>query len=93
MVTADAIRFGARDRLFIGHHMDQDKPDDNAIILQLGGADPDALAEAIALAESYDYAEYNLNVGCPSDRVQSGRFGAALMADPVLVGELVSAMR
>ena len=93
MVTADAIRFGARDRLLNGHHMDQDKPDDNAIILQLGGADPDALAEAIALAESYDYAEYNLNVGCPSDRVQSGRFGAALMADPVLVGELVSAMR
>jgi tRNA-dihydrouridine synthase A len=45
------------------------------------------------MAESYDYAEYNLNVGCPSDRVQSGRFGAALMADPVLVGELVSAMR
>ena len=93
MVTADAIRFGARDRLLNGHHMDQDKPDDNAIILQLGGADPDALAEAIAMAESYDYAEYNLNVGCPSDRVQSGRFGAALMADPVLVGELVSAMR
>jgi tRNA-dihydrouridine synthase A len=93
MVTADAIRHGDRDRLLDGHHLDHDKSPDNAVILQLGGANPDALAEAITMAESYAYAEYNLNVGCPSDRVQSGRFGAALMADPVLVGELVAAMR
>ncbi|MGB2436880.1 MAG: tRNA dihydrouridine(20/20a) synthase DusA [Candidatus Puniceispirillales bacterium] len=93
MVTADAIRHGDRDRLLDGHHLDHDKSSDNAIILQLGSANPDALAEAVTMAESYAYAEYNLNVGCPSDRVQSGRFGAALMADPVLVGELVSAMR
>ena len=90
MVTADAIRHGQRDRLLSGHHIDNQ---DDAIILQLGGADPEALAEAVRLAEPYQYAEYNLNVGCPSDRVQSGRFGAALMAEPELVADLVAAMK
>lgn len=92
MITADAIRFGARERLLSGHHINHDNPTSDPTILQLGGANPDALAEAINLAEPFGYSEYNLNVGCPSDRVQSGRFGAALMADPVLVGELVAAM-
>ena len=90
MVTADAIRHGQRDRLLSGHHIDNQ---DDGIILQLGGADPEALAEAVRLAEPYEYAEYNLNVGCPSDRVQSGRFGAALMAEPELVADLVAAMK
>ena len=93
MVTANAIRFGNVERLLAGHHNAPNYQPDQAIILQLGGADPDALADAIRIAEPYGYAEYNLNVGCPSDRVQSGQFGAALMADPVLVGELVAAMQ
>ncbi len=90
MVTADAIRHGQRDRLLSGHHLNGQ---DDSIILQLGGSDPAALAEAVRLAEPYQYAEYNLNVGCPSDRVQSGRFGAALMAEPKLVADLVAAMK
>ena len=90
MVTADAIRYGQRDRLLSGHHIDNQ---DDGIILQLGGSNPEALAEAVRLAEPYQFAEYNLNVGCPSDRVQSGRFGAALMAEPNLVADLIAAMK
>lgn len=63
------------------------------VALQLGGSDPAELAKAIRLAEDYAYAEINLNVGCPSDRVQSGRFGACLMAEPDLVADCVRAMR
>ena len=61
--------------------------------LQLGGSDPAQLAEAVRIAQDYAYAEINLNVGCPSDRVQSGKFGACLMAEPDLVAECVRAMR
>jgi tRNA-dihydrouridine synthase A len=74
MVTADAVIHGDRDRLLA-----QAPEDINAgvpVALQLGGSDPDRLAEATNLAAGYGYAEINLNVGCPSDRVQSGRFGA-----------------
>src|SRR5690606_7874026 len=63
------------------------------VALQLGGSDPGDLAEAIRIAEPFGYAEYNLNVGCPSDRVQSGKFGACLMAEPDLVADAVRAMR
>jgi tRNA-dihydrouridine synthase A len=63
------------------------------VALQLGGSNPAELAKAIRMAEDYAYAEINLNVGCPSDRVQSGRFGACLMAEPDLVAECVRAMR
>ena len=63
------------------------------VALQLGGSDPAELAKAVGLAEDYAYAEINLNVGCPSDRVQSGRFGACLMAEPDLVADCVRAMR
>ena len=90
MITADAIRFGKREALLGGHHQGGG---DTHIVLQLGGACPESLAEAVRLAEPYQYAEYNLNVGCPSSRVQSGRFGAALMAEPQLVAELVAAMK
>jgi len=89
MVTADAIRYGKIDRLLSGHHQDGHDP---AVVLQLGGADPDALGAAVELARPYGYAEYNLNVGCPSDRVQSGRFGACLMAEPELVASCTRAM-
>ena len=106
MVTADAIIHGDRDRLLAGHHTDHHGADDaaddaagandaanaDAVILQLGGSDPEKLARAITLAAPYHYAEYNLNVGCPSDRVQSGRFGACLMAEPELVADCMAAM-
>ena len=62
------------------------------VALQLGGSDPTELAHCARLAEQWGYDEVNLNVGCPSDRVQNGRFGACLMAEPTLVGECVSAM-
>ena len=78
MVTADAIIHGQRERLLGGAHV---AAGDTRVVLQLGGSDPDRLAEAIHLAEPWGYAEYNLNVGCPSDRVQSGPFGACLMAE------------
>ena len=87
MVTTGAMLHGPRDRLLAFH------PDEHPVALQLGGSDPAALAECARIAEELGYDEVNLNVGCPSDRVQSGRFGACLMAEPDLVAELVSAMR
>src|SRR5690606_9740145 len=68
-------------------------PVEHPVALQLGGSDPAELAAAVRIAEGFGYDEINLNVGCPSDRVQSGRFGACLMAEPELVAECVRAMR
>jgi tRNA-dihydrouridine synthase A len=68
-------------------------PDEHPLALQLGGSDPDDLAACARLAEDWGYDEVNLNVGCPSDRVQNGRFGACLMAEPGLVAECVDALR
>jgi tRNA-dihydrouridine synthase A len=87
MITAQAIRHGDRARL-LGFDS-REKP----VALQLGGSDPILLAEAARRGEGFDYDEINLNVGCPSDRVQEGRFGACLMAEPHLVAECVAAMR
>lgn len=87
MVTADAVLRGNRERL-----LGFDKRE-YPVALQLGGAEPLKLAEAAKIGEDFGYAEINLNVGCPSDRVQSGRFGACLMREPELVGECVAAMR
>ncbi len=87
MVTAEAVIRGDRLRL-IGF----DKAE-HPVAVQLGGSEPQRLAEAAKIAEGFGYDEVNLNVGCPSDRVQSGRFGACLMREPELVGECVSAMR
>jgi tRNA-dihydrouridine synthase A len=87
MVTAHAILHGDRARLLA--HAASDDP----VALQVGGSDPAALAEAAAIGEGFGYAEINLNVGCPSDRVQEGRFGACLMAEPALVGDCVAAMK
>src|SRR5579872_5814757 len=87
MVTADAVVFGARERL-IGFDAFE-----HPLALQLGGADPRRLAEAAAIGADFGYDEINLNCGCPSDRVQSGRFGACLMREPALVGEGVAAMK
>jgi tRNA-dihydrouridine synthase A len=87
MVTADAILRGDRARL-----LDFDARE-HPVALQLGGSDPVALAEAARIAEDFGYDEVNLNVGCPSDRVQSGRFGACLMREPALVADCMAAMR
>ncbi|WP_158048147.1 tRNA dihydrouridine(20/20a) synthase DusA [Skermanella pratensis] len=87
MVTTGAILHGPRERLLAFN------PEEHPVALQLGGSDPRALAECARVAEGFGYDEINLNVGCPSDRVQSGRFGACLMAEPDLVADLVAAMR
>ncbi len=85
MVTAAAVIHGPRDRLLShgGEH---------PVALQLGGSDPTELAQAVRIATPYGYDEINLNVGCPSDRVQSGCFGAVLMERPALVADCVAAM-
>jgi len=67
-------------------------PGEHPVALQLGGSNPDALAQAAHMGATHGYDEINLNLGCPSDRVQSGRFGACLMAEPELVGDCVTAM-
>jgi tRNA-dihydrouridine synthase A len=87
MLTAPAIIHGDRERLLACDARE------HPVALQLGGSDPMALAEAADIGASFGYVEINLNVGCPSDRVQEGRFGACLMAEPGLVAACVSAMR
>lgn len=87
MVTALAIRHGDRQRL-LGFDL-REQP----VALQIGGSDPALLAEAARVGEDWGYTEINLNVGCPSDRVQVGRFGACLMAEPELVRDCIGAMR
>ena len=86
MVTADALIHGDAERL-LGYDGAE-----HPVALQLGGSDPQALARAARLGEGRGYDEINLNVGCPSDRVRSGRFGASLMAEPELVAQCVAAM-
>lgn len=86
MVTTGALIHGNRDR-FLGHDVSE-----SPLALQLGGSDPDALAKCALLGEQAGYSEINLNVGCPSDRVQSGSFGACLMLEPKLVAEGIVAM-
>ena len=87
MVTTGALLHGERDG-FLRYN-----PAEHPIVLQLGGSQPDDLAECSKMAEDVGYDEVNLNVGCPSDRVKRGRFGAGLMAEPELVAECVAAMR
>jgi tRNA-dihydrouridine synthase A len=82
MLTADAIIHGDRERLL--GYSDVEHP----VALQLGGSDPAKMAEAARIGAAYGYDEINLNIGCPSDRVQSGRFGACLMREPELVAKL-----
>ncbi|WP_164001528.1 tRNA dihydrouridine(20/20a) synthase DusA [Pyxidicoccus caerfyrddinensis] len=87
MVTTGAVIHGDRERL-LGY-----EPAEHPVALQLGGSEPAALAESARIGQEWGYDEINLNCGCPSDRVQSGRFGACLMAEPDLVARLVGAMR
>lgn len=86
MIHCGAILFGDRQRFLA---FDQSE---HPLAIQLGGSNPSQLAQAAKIAEDYGFDEVNLNIGCPSDRVQAGRFGACLMAEPELVGECVSAM-
>ncbi|TKA90543.1 tRNA dihydrouridine(20/20a) synthase DusA [Guyparkeria sp. SB14A] len=87
MVTTGALLHGDVER-----HLRFDESE-HPVALQLGGSDPNALAEAARIGADWGYDEINLNVGCPSDRVQNGAFGACLMAEPGLVAECVAAMR
>jgi tRNA-dihydrouridine synthase A len=87
MVTADAVIYGDRARLLRFSNLE------HPLALQLGGSDPAKLAEAARIGADFGYDEINLNIGCPSDRVQEGRFGACLMAEPQLVADCVAAMR
>ncbi|MBL8641658.1 MAG: tRNA dihydrouridine(20/20a) synthase DusA [Alphaproteobacteria bacterium] len=87
MITTGAILNGNHDRL-LGF-----SPEEHPVALQLGGSDPADLATCAKIGEDYGYDHINLNCGCPSDRVQKGKFGACLMAEPQLVADCIGAMR
>ncbi len=87
MVPDTAIRFGQRHK-FLRYNSCE-----HPVVLQLGGSDPEALAECAAIGEDYGYDAINLNCGCPSPRVESGNFGASLMADPLLVRRILEKMK
>src|SRR6201996_2578074 len=87
MITTGALLHGDRARLL------RFDAAEHPVALQVGGSDPAALAQCARMAEDFGYDEININVGCPSDRVQDGRFGACLMAEPSLVAEGVQAMK
>src|SRR5690606_36231272 len=86
MITAHAVLFGDQERLLAFAAAE------SPVVLQVGGDDPAALAEAAVAAQEYGYSEVNLNVGCPSERVSTGNFGACLMASPRVVGACLAAM-
>ena len=86
MVVADAVIHGDKDFLIAFN------PEEHPVALQIGGSDPVKLAKASKVGEQFGYDEININIGCPSDRVQSGRFGACLMAEPGLVAHCYTAM-
>src|SRR5262245_39542002 len=86
MITTGAVLRG--NRALLGYDAAE-----HPVAMQLGGCDPRALAESARICADLGYDEINLNVGCPSDRVQDGRFGASLMAEPALVGDCIAAMK
>ena len=87
MLTAAAVIHGDHARL-LGYHTAE-----HPLAVQLGGSEPAALAQAAGICADFGYDEINLNIGCPSERVQSGAFGACLMREPALVAECVAAMK
>ncbi|MFK7815617.1 MAG: tRNA dihydrouridine(20/20a) synthase DusA [Gammaproteobacteria bacterium] len=86
MITTGALIYGEQDRWLSLHK--EEKP----VALQLGGSDPTDMAKCAELAEKYNFDEVNINVGCPSDRVQAGKFGACLMLEPQLVADCIKSM-
>jgi tRNA-dihydrouridine synthase A len=88
MTTTSSLLYSQHPEKYLSFH-----PVEHPIGLQLGGSDPSALAKCVQLASSYGYDEINLNVGCPSSRVQAGHFGACLMAKPDLVAQCLQAMQ
>ena len=87
MVVADAVIHGRREHLLDFYE------EEHPVVLQIGGSDPEKLAEASKIGEQWGYDELNINIGCPSDRVQSGSFGACLMLEPQLVADCFKAMQ
>ena len=87
MITTGALLYGDSDRFLKFNNAE------HPVALQLGGCEPDKLAQCAIMAEAYGYDEVNFNVGCPSDRVQAARIGACLMAEPQLVADCVKAMQ
>ena len=87
MLHANAVLKGDTEKL-LNHHTDE-----HPLALQLGGSDPSLLAEASSISEKFGYSEVNLNVGCPSNKVQKGKFGAVLMKEPKLVAKCISQMK
>src|SRR5262249_39669041 len=87
MITTDTVLHGDRARLLAFD------PAEHPVAVQLGSSDPAALAQSARICADLDYDKINLNVGCPSDQMQEGRFGAYLMAEPALVGDCVTAMK
>jgi tRNA-dihydrouridine synthase A len=87
MITTGALIYGDRDRWLSLHKAE------NPVALQLGGSDPNEMAKSAVFAQQYGFDEVNINVGCPSDRVQAGKFGACLMLEPHVVAKCVQAMR
>ncbi|MDE1150985.1 MAG: tRNA dihydrouridine(20/20a) synthase DusA [Micavibrio sp.] len=87
MITTGALIYGKKFSVL------EYNPEEHPVALQLGGSDPKELAECARIAEQYNYDEVNLNCGCPSDRVQKGKFGACLMAEPALVADCIDAMQ
>ena len=87
MIAAPALILGKKDQLL------QYNPEEHPVILQVGGSDPRQMALCAQMASDYGYDGININAGCPSSRVQSGRFGAILMSNPKLVAECVTAMK
>ncbi len=87
MLHANAVLKGDTEKL-LNHHKDE-----HPLVLQLGGSDPSALAEASSISDKFGYSEVNLNVGCPSSKVQKGKFGAVLMKEPKLVAKCISKMK
>lgn len=87
MITSGALIYGKKFDVL------EYSPEEHPVALQLGGSDPKELAECAKIAEKYGYDEINLNCGCPSDRVQKGKFGACLMAEPELVADCIDAMQ
>ena len=87
MLHANAVLKGDTEKL-LNHHTYE-----HPLVLQLGGSDPSALSEASSISEKFGYSEVNLNVGCPSSKVQKGRFGAVLMKEPKLVAKCISQMK